>query len=162
AVSGLGYVFTEKHTGSNIVKKAMLFLMRYGFNSKNLALIFQNVDDYHELVEMKVVSKENRIYFIKGSGVDTERFTPTNNHSKNGRLVVLFPSRMLKDKGIRELREATEMLSDKYRDKIGFVLAGRSDSGNKAGVPEKYLNEWQDGEYVKWIGLSKNMVQTFE
>lgn len=159
AVSGLGYVFTGK--GNNLTKTVMLSLMKYSFNRKNIAFIFQNKDDYNELNELGAINSENKIYFIKGSGIDLNVFNQ-KSPPEGDRVIVLFPSRMLWDKGVRELKEASEILKDNYHTKMTFILAGMADNGNKAAVPPAYLKNWEDGVYVKWIGHSKNMLLTYE
>ena len=162
AVSGLGYVFTGKHKGSGIVQKAMLAIMRYAFNRKNLSFIFQNEDDYRELHDLGVVYEENLVYFIAGSGVDLKRYKQSMPIDNTRRIKILFPARMLWDKGIKELRRATELLQEKYGHKVTFILAGMANDDNKASVSKAYLDEWSDGEYVNWIGHSKDMVKTFQ
>ena len=37
-----------------------------------------------------------------------------------------------------------------------------ADDGNKAGVPHTYLEDWQDGNYVKWLGYQKEMVKIYQ
>lgn len=158
AISGLGYNFTNDRKGK--VQKVMIRLMKFGFNQNNLAIIFQNNDDYQETLSLGVISNSNTINFIKGSGVDLNRFkysVPT----KKDKIKVLLPTRMLWDKGVAELRKATEILKDKYKDQILFVLSGLADNENKAGVPEEYLKEWEEEDYVKWIGYNKDMVSVF-
>ena len=158
AVSGLGYNFTSGRQG--LVAKVMIKMMRYGFKRDSVTVIFQNEDDQRELTYLGVVQPNNKVIRIKGSGVDLEKFKQTELPSFK-RIKVLFPTRMLWDKGTKELHDATEILKDKFKDKVQFILAGMADEDNKAGVPASYLNEWQDGEYVKWIGYQKNMVETY-
>ena len=43
-----------------------------------------------------------------------------------------------------------------------FVLSGLADEDNKAGVSANYLNDWQDGDYVRWIGYQKDMVKVYQ
>ncbi|TVZ51350.1 glycosyltransferase family 4 protein [Dokdonia sp. Hel_I_53] len=158
AVSGLGYNFTGDNQG--FVAKIMLQLMKIGFKHKNLGFIFQNNDDYSELKSLGVLNEKNKIFFIKGSGVNLKKF----NHSPmptGDRIFILFPVRMLWDKGVAELREATNLLKNKYRNKIQFILAGLADNDNKAGVSSTYLKDWEDGEYVQWIGYQKDMVAVY-
>ncbi|GAA4967520.1 glycosyltransferase family 4 protein [Algibacter aquimarinus] len=159
AISGLGYNFTSNRQG--LVQKVMIRLMKYGFNQNNLSIIFQNQDDYQETLKLGIISKFNTINFIKGSGVNLYEF----NYSKpfnNGKIEILLPTRMLWDKGVSELREATKILKDKYRGKVLFVLAGLADNDNKAGVPEDYLKDWEEKDYVKWIGYNKDMVNIYK
>ncbi len=156
--SGLGYVFTDDRKG--MAQNIMVKMMRFGFNRKNLLVIFQNNDDYNELKKHKIFSKQNGIIFIKGSGVDLETYSemPFPN---NERVNILFPARMLWDKGILELKKATEILKEEYQDKVTFILAGNVDLGNKAGAPESYLKEWEHKNYVTWIDYQKDMIGVY-
>lgn len=154
AVSGLGYNFTEGRV--NIVSKIMLKLMGYGFKNNKVSIIFQNKDDFQELSNLKVISSHNKIYYIKGSGVNLKDFFQTEFPDFE-KIKVVLPIRMLWDKGVYELYEASKLLKVKYFDKIEFILAGMADEENKAGVPASFLKSWEEGEYVKWIGYQKNM-----
>lgn len=158
AVSGLGYVFTDKRT--SWVQKVMLRLMKYSFNRKNVAFIFQNQDDYNELKELGVLTPDNIINFIKGSGVNLSKYS-SGDFPSDKRIKILLPSRMLWDKGVAELREATQILKENYSDRITFVLAGMVDDGNKASVQKEYLHEWEEEDYVTWIDHQKDMVSVF-
>lgn len=159
AVSGLGYNFTANRQG--VVQRMMIRLMRFGFNRDKLTIIFQNQDDQEALEKLGIVSKENKIVRIKGSGVDLIKY-PESKFPSFERVKVLLPIRMLWDKGVKELREASDLLKEKYQDKIQFILSGLADEENKAGVPASYLNEWQDGNYVVWIGYQKDMVSVYQ
>ena len=160
AISGLGYTFTENRKGP--VRRIMTQLMKFGFKHENLACIFQNRDDLLELQGHGILNSNNVIHLIKGSGVNLEEFKPRENKLKSdNRRIVLFPTRMLIDKGVRELRSATELLFRSYRHKISFILAGLADEENKAGVSPKYLKEWETRDYVKWVGYQRNMVDLY-
>ena len=157
AVSGLGYNFTEGRM--NMISKIIVCLMRYGFN-KDLYVIFQNKDDFKELSLFKVLTPKNRIYIIKGAGVDLQEFYPTKLPEFN-KIKILLPSRMLKDKGVMEFHDAAILLKEKYFDKIQFVLAGMADTDNRAGLSEILLNQWEDGDYFKWVGHQKDIFKVY-
>lgn len=154
AVSGLGYNFTGDRM--SLVSKIMLQMMRYGFNRINISIIFQNKDDYCELKNLKVISNRNIVFWIKGSGVDLNIFKSYTLPSFD-KIKILLPIRMLWDKGVRELYEASNLLKNEYINDIQIVLAGLADEDNKAGVSAHFLKSWEDGEYVKWIGYQKDM-----
>ena len=156
AISGLGYNFTKERLG--FVSKVMLQFMRYGFNSERVSLIFQNQDDFQELSKLNVVSNTNKIFFIKGSGVDLNAFK-TDGFPDFKKIKILLPIRMLWDKGVRELYDASNILKGNY---IDFILAGIADEENKAGVPAIFLKQWEDGVYVKWIGFQKDMYNVYK
>lgn len=158
AVSGLGYNFTEGRV--NIISRIMLFLMHFAFNNK-LSIIFQNQDDFQELTKLNVISPLNKIYFIKGSGVNLDQFYPAK-FPVFDKVRILLSSRMLWDKGVKELYEVSLLLKSRYSKKIQFILAGMADEDNKAGVPVSFMNHWQDGEYVKWIGFQSEMIDVYK
>ncbi len=158
AVSGLGYNFTSDRM--SLVSKIMLQMMRYGFNRNNISIIFQNKDDYNELNSLKVISNRNILFWIKGSGVDLNIFK-TNTFPGFDKIKILLPIRMLWDKGVRELYDASNLLKYKYNNRIQIILAGLADEDNKAGVSAHFLQSWENGEYVKWIGYQKDMFDVY-
>lgn len=158
AVSGLGYNFTEGRV--NMVSKIMLQLMKYGFNNNHVNIIFQNKDDFQELSELKVISSQNKIFYIKGSGVNLKDFFSTEFPSFE-KIKILLPCRMLWDKGVQELYDASNLLKNKYKNDIQIILAGLADEDNKAGVSAQFLKSWENGDYVKWIGYQKDMFDVY-
>ena len=159
AISGMGYMFTE---GKIVfMQKIILSMMRTGGNHKNVSFIFQNEDDRNTLEKFNILNQCHSINLIKGSGIDLKKFNFETLPSVN-RIRILFPSRMLWDKGVRELKEATEILKNDYRDKIQFILVGMADDNNKSAVPISYLNEWQDGDYVIWKGHVNEIVDLYK
>ncbi len=159
AIAGLGYNFTGERKG--LLFFILTNLMRFGMDRNNLAVIFQNKQDFHELQSLSVLSSKNKVFFTKGSGVDLRKFAFTRASEKS-RINILFPTRMLWDKGVRELYEASKLLKSKYSNKVIFTLAGLADEDNKAGVPASFLNKWSDGLYVKWIGYQKNIYAVYQ
>ncbi|PXY44353.1 glycosyltransferase family 1 protein [Flavobacterium hydrophilum] len=159
AISGLGYNFTGDR--KSLVQKTMLKLMKFGFKRKKLTVIFQNLEDQSELEKLGVINQLNSIVRIKGSGVDLINFKQFDLPSFE-RIKILLPIRMLWDKGVKELKEASDILKEKYNGKIQFILAGLADEDNNAGVSASYLNNWQDGNYVIWIGYQKNMIEVYK
>jgi glycosyltransferase involved in cell wall biosynthesis len=157
AISGLGFVFINP--SKFILRNILIFILRFSCNRDNLSFIFQNNDDYLELLNSKIFSDKNKIFFIKGSGVDLIKYYYAKPSPKN-KIRILFPSRMLWDKGVKELREATDILSTTYINKVEFILCGNIDN-NKSSVTKDFLNEWSDGEYVNWIGYQENMINIF-
>ena len=157
AVSGLGYNFTQQRR--NIIHTIMLCLMKFGFNNK-IFFIFQNIDDYKELLDLKVLQSNNTVLFIKGSGVNLNTFYPTEFPSFN-LIKIVLPSRMLWDKGVNEFLVATNQLKKKYASKIQFLLVGMFDEHNKASVPLDILKQYENGSYVKWIGHQKNIFEIY-
>lgn len=159
AISGLGYNFTEGRR--SMIQVVMTKLMRIGFNSPNVKLLFENNDDYQELKDLGVVSKKNSISFTKGVGINLEQFRPILR-KENEKLIVLLPTRMLWDKGVREFVAAAQLLKKKYFGSVFFQLCGMEDLDNKEGIPESYLKGIEVEGYLKWIGFQENMVEVYQ
>jgi glycosyltransferase involved in cell wall biosynthesis len=159
AISGLGYNFTEGRKG--FTQFVMTRLMQLGFNSKNVELLFENKEDYQELKDLGVISKKNKVSFTKGVGTDLAQFKPFTR-AENEKVIVLLPTRMLWDKGIKEFVAAAQLLKENYFGKVFFQLCGMVDLDNKEGIPESYLKTIEIEGYLKWIGFQDNMVQVYQ
>jgi len=159
AISGLGYMFSRGNIG--LIQRMILLLLKIGSNSNKVKYIFQNNEDKEILKSFGVLNNNNDVYLIKGSGIDLDKYKFTELND-NGKIKVLLPCRMLWDKGVGELREASNILKDKYKDAIQFILVGMAEDNNKSAVSVAYLNEWQDGSYVVWKGHVTDMVKEYQ
>ena len=98
------------------------------------------------------------IRLIPGSGVDCSRFLPPAAETRAAKepLQVLFAARLLWDKGLAEFIEAARELKAENRA-LKFLLAGASDPGNPAAVPEETILSWQTEGLVEWLGHVSEM-----
>ena len=158
AFSGLGYIFTNDR--KSIIKSFLLNLLRIINKNKITTLIFQNQDDLNYFYDNGIINMYNKSIVIKGSGIDLNIYKQTQPPLYK-KILILFPTRMLWDKGVRELKEATLILRNNYYDKISFILAGMIDNDNISSVPENFILNWQDGEYVKWVGYNENIIDLY-
>lgn len=155
ALSGLGSSFINKGPEERI----MGFLSKLSFNNDYAAFIFQNPDDI-EWFKRQGYTTDDRIFLIKGSGVDLNKFAFKEAEPKD-RLIVLFPARMLRDKGLMELIEAMRMLQPRYEGKVELVLAGSCGDDNKTAVTEEELRAMLIDGYITWIGNQNNMYPVY-
>lgn len=158
-ISGLGYNFTANRRGK--VQKAMITLMKYAFNKNNNTLVFENKDDYKELKNLNIVSPNNDYIFTKGVGVDLNKFKPIEKTKDNSIKIILLPTRMLWDKGVKEFIEAANILKEKFIGNVKFILCGQIDEGNKEAVAKEYLENSNIVDYIEWIGYRENMVEVY-
>jgi glycosyltransferase involved in cell wall biosynthesis len=159
AVSGLGFYFTNDR--KSVIKNIIIYFLKYSCTQKKIFFIFQNKEDHDDLHKLGILNKHHSIVYIKGSGVDLNIFTETNLPLKD-KIVILFPSRMLWDKGIKELKATTDYLKSKYFKKIVFILAGSAGDENKTAVNIEFLKKWDDGIYVKWVGYQKDIINFYK
>lgn len=159
AISGLGYNFTENRRG--LIQKVMIQMMRCGFKKGHNYLIFENKDDYRELNYLRVIDLKNKITFIKGVGVDLELYRFENLINTTPQIIILLPTRMLWDKGVKEFIDAAYLLKEKYFGTVFFKLCGMLDYDNREAVPESYLIENNIEGYLSWFGHQEDMVRIY-
>ena len=155
ALSGLGSVVI----GDGVVNKIMGRLAEVAFKNDYAAFIFQNPDDLKWFKDLGYAANE-RIFMIKGSGIDLNVFAYKEATAKE-KLKILFPARMLRDKGLCELIEAFGLLKDRYEGKIELVLAGSCGDANKTAISEEELKGMLVDGYITWIGNQTDMYPVY-
>lgn len=158
AISGLGYNFTDGRDG--LLQKIVRLLIRTAFRSRRFSFILQNPDDVKTIRELHLVPPSH-IHLIKGSGVDLEVFSYMPPYPKE-KLHVLFPARILLDKGVMEFIEAAKSIREEAKGKVLFVLAGDCDRENLAVLREENLLPLLEQGYIEWIGFQKNMLPVYQ
>ena len=153
AVTGLGYVFLDSaKLHKNILKKIVLYLYKISIKGSS-TVIFQNRDNMKLFLNNKVINKgqESLIY---GSGVDPNIYS-FSEELPSEVLTVLFPSRLLIDKGLITFLEAAKILRKNI--KIKMVLAGDIDEDNPNSISTSELNKWVESNLVEWLGHVEDM-----
>jgi glycosyltransferase involved in cell wall biosynthesis len=131
-------------------------LMRLALGGPGARLVLQNPDDV-ALFERARLVDPSKVRLIPGSGVDCSRFRErVVARAAGGPFRVLLACRLLWDKGLAEFVEAARTLHSQGRD-IQFVLAGTSDPGNPAAVPEPLVRAWAAEGIVEWLGHVEDM-----
>ena len=105
AVSGLGYVFTAHGLKAWLSKMLVGHIYAYALGHSNQVVIFQNPNDRDTLMAVTGLPY-SKVRMIQGSGVDLVQYRLVPEYS--GLPVVLFPARLLADKGIFEFVAAAK------------------------------------------------------
>lgn len=158
AISGLGYNFTNGRNGG--LQKMIKALIHIAFRSRYFSFILQNPDDVGMIKELNLVPSSH-IFLIKGSGVDLNEFTYSEVPDIFP-LCILFPARILLDKGVMEFIDAAKFLQNRYSGRVRFILAGDCDKENLAVLGEKELKSLLIPDYIEWIGYQQNMFPIYE
>lgn len=158
AVSGLGTVFTADDCfAAKIRRKIVTILYGFSFRHKNMAVIFQNVDDRNKLLSSGVLNLlQARI--IRGSGVnlDNYRYLP----EPDGKPIVVMAARLLKDKGVLEFVEAARLLKNRGVD-IDMRLIGSPDPGNPTSVSLQEIDDWKRDSCVNLLGYREDIAEQY-
>ncbi len=153
AMTGLGYVFTSSSMRARLIRSAARWPLRLACRRHNVTMIFQNPEDRDTFVRLGL-SRKNSTVLIRGSGVDTGVYFPSNE-LPGGEPIVMLVSRMLWDKGVAEFVAAAQILKQEGVA-ARFVLVGGTDP-NPSSVPEPVLKDWSDAGIVEWWGRQDNM-----
>jgi glycosyltransferase involved in cell wall biosynthesis len=154
AVTGLGHIFISQSLQARLLRPLVKVLLRQALRGKETRLILQNPDDQQLFFQHKLITQE-RVYLIRGSGVDTHRFIPRIREQQK-KFRVLLAARLLWEKGIREYAEAAQLLAHRV-DELEFLLAGATDSGNPSAVPDQEISKWQEKGLFTVLGHVENM-----
>lgn len=158
AVAGLGYVFASNDRRARLLRPLVRALMRLALRGRRSRLILQNHDDARMFLAHRLI-EDARVRVIAGSGVDCNRFVP-QTRACNDPPRVLLAARLLWEKGVKEYVQASRTLRAQGR-RVRFLLAGASDPGNPAAVPEASVRGWVDDGLVEWIGHVDDMPALF-
>ncbi len=97
-ITGLGYTFTGASKKAKLLQKFNERLYKLSIR-KNKVIVFQNKDDHQLLVDRKVISKDQNVAFVSGSGVNLKQFTFKEKNPKD-KVSFLFIARLIKEKGV--------------------------------------------------------------
>jgi glycosyltransferase involved in cell wall biosynthesis len=155
--AGLGYMFTEGGLFKRVARWFVLMLLRVTCSGSRVIITCQNQDDRRLLLQKSVI-REDRCIVIAGVGIDLKEFHPTEE--TDGGRVVLFPGRLLWDKGVGDLVEASRILRRKSVP-VEVVLAGEPDPENPASIPVELVRQWERDGLVKWVGRQSDMASLY-
>lgn len=158
AIAGLGHVFISRGLAARIMRLGLTIGYRLVLRHRRMRVIFQNDDDRSLFVRNGWL-REAQTVLIAGSGVDPAVFTPGEKESTD-RPVVVFPSRMLRSKGLPEFIEAVQLLNDRGI-RARYQLVGDADPDNPASVTEEELRRWGTIEGVDYQGRRTDMPEVF-
>ncbi|MFA5593167.1 MAG: glycosyltransferase family 4 protein [Micavibrio sp.] len=153
-LAGLGPLFSSENPKIKIIRFFIVPLFRIAFGGAGRFVIFQNPDDARAMISCGAVKRERSIV-IRGSGVDMNQF-PFIPEPLNDVPVVLFPSRLLRAKGIGEFVHAVRILASK-RIAARFQVAGDIWPGNHDSVTRTELENWKDENMIEWLGHTHDM-----
>ncbi len=155
AVSGLGYVFIAHGLKARLRQGLVGLVYGWALGHRNQAVIYQNPDDRDTLLAASGLP-HSKVEMIRGSGVDLAQYKVAPEVA--GVPVVLFPARLLADKGVFEFVAAARLLRAKGLA-ARFVLAGLVDTANPTSVTQAQLDAWLAEGVIEHWGYRSDMPQ---
>lgn len=152
-VSGLGYAATRPGIKGWILRHVVFRLYRCSLRHPSQKVVFHNRDDRDLFVSKRIVKLADTAV-VPGSGVAMEYFSP--QAEPQGLPRILFPSRVLRDKGAVEFVAAAVSLRA-AGVQAQFVIAGGTDPGNPSALSEEQVQRWADEGIIEWLGHTRDM-----
>ena len=150
--------FTDKNT---LKMRLLRFVSRCIFLLNFLIadrIVFQNPDDEKDLWLTRFFHKKHSV--IEGSGVDIRRFDKRNFDMEKikreldveKKIILTFISRLVWQKGIREVIEASERLFKDF-PAIHLLIVGKIDYSNPESVSEEFIKKYESHPQISFLGL---------
>jgi glycosyltransferase involved in cell wall biosynthesis len=156
AVTGLGHLFLAERKRARLLRKLVKIPYRAAFSARRSTVVFQNAADQELLVKLGLVER-NRTSVIRSSGVDLSRFQPPSRQRLfRDPPVLLFPSRLIREKGIAELLQAIQLLR-RQQLTVHLWIAGALDHGNRSALSADELDQLQQQPGLRLLGHVNDM-----
>ena len=159
SITGLGHLFLSKTISIKIIRILLIPILKIIFYVSSSKFIFQNEDDLELFINLKITSRENSS-LIKGSGINTSYFKPSKVEKKE-KNIILFPSRIIREKGFYELEMACNSLWFKGY-KFLLYIVGDMDLGNRSSLSQKELIRLKNNRNIKLTGHVKNIKSFYQ
>jgi glycosyltransferase involved in cell wall biosynthesis len=137
-ITGLGFAFTEGTGFKRKLARIIAWTLYRLALPRATTIIFQNPDDLALFKSLGLISRQQRVEIVNGSGVDLKHFARVPLPEKP---VFLMIARLLVDKGVREYAEAAVALKAERPD-AAVRLVGWLDKSPGA-VSAAELDQWQ-------------------
>lgn len=118
-------------------------------------VFFQNSEDRNLFLERRLV-RSGQAKLLPGSGIDLQRFLPSEFPGQTDATVFLMISRILRDKGVLEFVEAAKLVKAKSPD-TRFQLLGTVDAANRSAIDSATVNSWHDDGIVEYLGTTDDV-----
>lgn len=152
---GLGYLFTQAQSRPCFKKWVLRHLFGNAFSyltRKRAPIVMcQNAEDAEVL--SLYMPRHQKIQCIPGSGIDLEGFSPLPLPS-GPPWRLLLAARLLKEKGLRELIEAKQLLAHLP---LEIWVCGDVDPQNPSSFTRQEIQAWHDAGHIRWFGFQTDL-----
>lgn len=143
---GTGSIFQKKGLLSKFV--TLLYRLAFRYSKKVWVL---NRDDYNAFLSRNIVT-EKKLEILPGEGVDIRYFNNEVEYQRKDKFVFLYLGRMLREKGVGYLAEASEILKNKGITRFEIQLLGLVDGLCKDVISENEIADWERQGLVRYLG----------
>lgn len=153
-ITGRGSGFDENSLKSKAVSKVVIRLYRDALKGLD-GVVFQNHNDLDFFELAKLLDSDTKADVIEGTGVDMDHYSLSKEPIRTSKVKFLFIARLIKEKGIPELVEASKLLKNKGFD-FEVQLLGWIDP-NPGGISQKEIEDLDDSGVVNYLGTTDDV-----
>lgn len=150
-IAGVGSLFLSNKLKTRLVRKITIMGYRIAMK-KSPAVFFQNKEDENNFIKAKVI-KNQKVVFLRGSGVNLTRFYQQPMPETMG---FLCTCRLIRDKGIFEYIEACKIIKANNPN-VRCLLLGPFDS-NPTSIKPDELNRFIDEGIIEYFGEKEDVI----
>lgn len=157
---GLGTLGVSKKVKYSISRKFIFFLLRIFSRKQNNYAFFENNEDLN-LFKVNNVLPASRLERVFGAGINLDYFSFSTTNSERGEIVVLFASRLLKNKGLSLLFDAVKELHGNGVN-IRLRIAGIFDHDSPFSYNQQDIDFMSRYPFVEWLGKRTDIKELIE
>jgi len=151
-ITGVGYIFYQENYLQKILSFFLKTLYRTSLNI-NKVVFFQNIDDKLLFEDFGIISKNNKVVILNGSGVDLKYYKESKPILAP--ITFLIISRLIKEKGINEFIQAAIITKKKYPEVV-FQIIGDPEKGPSA-ISEENLFKYDKKGFIHYLGYKEDV-----
>ena len=158
SITGLGTIFLSNNLKDKFLNFLIIPIYKLIIKKSKSILIFQNKWDLDYYLKLNIATKSNS-YLIRGSGINTQYFKDhkkTKNFPKKKYWKLLFPARLIREKGINELITACDSLWENNKN-FRLFIAGEFNLNQRGNLSRKQIERIRKREYIVGIKYQSNM-----
>ena len=158
SITGLGTVFLSNKLKDKFINFLIIPIYKIIIKTSKSNLIFQNKWDLNFFIKLNIATKHNS-FLIRGSGINTEYFKDnkmSKSFPKKKYWQLLFPARLIREKGINELIIACDTLWEKNKN-FRLFIAGEFNLNQRGNLSKNNIEKIREREYVVGIKHQSNM-----
>ncbi len=158
SITGLGTVFLSNKLKDKFLNFLIIPIYKLIIKTSKSNLIFQNKWDLNYFIKLNIATKKN-VFLIRGSGINTQYYKNnkiTKSFPKKKYWKLLFPARLIHEKGINELIIACDILWEKNKN-FRLFIAGEFNLNQRGNLSRKHIERIRERKYVVGIKHQRNM-----